>query len=118
MPTKKLLPILLPAVVVAMSQSVYAADAAGGRKLAEKWCAKCHNIEKGAPFKLHPPSFASIAVYLSEEDIRDRMVRKIVLPHTDSVTSPRTEMHNIVKSALSPGGVRDLVAYITSLEVK
>ena len=39
-----------------------AADPAAGRKLAEQWCARCHNIEKGAPFKLTPPSFASVVV--------------------------------------------------------
>ena len=50
---KMLLPLLLPAVVLAMPQSVCAEDAAAGRKLAEQWCAKCHNIDKGAPFKLN-----------------------------------------------------------------
>jgi hypothetical protein len=46
-----------------------AADAAAGRKLAEQWCARRHNIEKGAPFKLRPPSFASIAVYRLPDEI-------------------------------------------------
>jgi cytochrome c2 len=48
---KQLLSFLLLIVLLSMSPSVYAADALEGRKLAEQWCAKCHNIEKDAPFQ-------------------------------------------------------------------
>lgn len=51
---KQLLSFLLLAVLLSMSRPVYAADVLEGRKLAEQWCAKCHNIEKGAPFKRTP----------------------------------------------------------------
>ena len=100
---KKLLVVLLPAV--AMSQPVYAADVAAGRQLAEQWCAKCHNIEKGAPFKLSPPSFASIAAYRLEHDIRG----KIIEPHIGMID---------VKWVLPVEDIDNLVAYITSLEAK
>jgi mono/diheme cytochrome c family protein len=102
---KKLIPLLLPALVLAMSQLVYAADAAVGRKLAEQWCAKCHNIDKGAPFKLNPPSFASIAVYRPP----DVILGKIITP----------SMHSGMPDTLWTLQREDfdnLVAYITSLE--
>ncbi len=100
---KKILWLLV--LVIAMSQPAYAADAAEGRQLAEKWCVKCHNIEKGAPFKLNPPSFASIAVYRLESNIRD----KIIEPHVGMID---------VKWVLPIEDIDSLVAYITSLEAK
>ena len=102
---KILTPLFLLIFSVAMSQSVYAADAAAGRQLAEQWCARCHNIEKGAPFKLHPPSFASIAAYRTEDDIHGR----IVFPH---IVMPD------IKWVLQPEDINNLLAYITSLEPK
>ena len=104
MPKKKLLPFLLPVLVLAMSQSASAADAAAGRKLAEQWCAKCHNIDKGAPFKLNPPSFASIAVYRPP----DIILGKIIAP----------AMHSGMPETLwtfQREDFENLVAYITSL---
>ena len=70
----KFLLVLLPALIAALPQSAYAADAAAGRQVAETWCAKCHNIEPGGPFKLSPPSFASIAAYRHEDDIRVKII--------------------------------------------
>lgn len=105
MPMKKLLPLLLPILVLAMPQSAYAADAAAGRQLAEQWCARCHNIERGAPFKLQPPSFASIAAYRMEHDIRG----KIIEPHIGMID---------IKWVLPVEDIDNLVAYITSLETK
>ena len=101
----KLSVLLLPALVVSVSQPVYAADAAAGRLLAEKWCARCHNIEKGAPFKLQPPSVASVAVYRDEPDIQG----KIVVPH---IGMPDTMW------VLQREDIDSIVAYITSLEAK
>jgi mono/diheme cytochrome c family protein len=102
---KILTPLFLLIFSVAMSQSVYAADAAAGRKLAEQWCAKCHNIEKGAPFKLHPPSFASISVYRPAGDIFGK------------IFAPQHDMPDI-KWVLQAEEMEDLTAYITSLEAK
>ena len=101
---KKLMPMLLPALVLAMSQSVCAADVAAGRKLAEQWCAKYHNIDKGAPFKLNPPSFASIAVYRPS----DVILGKIITPSAHS-GMPDTLW------TLQREDFDNLVAYITSL---
>ena len=104
----KILTPVFPLILLAtMSQSVYAADAAAGRKLAEKWCARCHNIEKGAPFKLNPPSFASIAAYRTE----DVILAKAIAPSMHS-GMPDTMW------VLQRSDVDDIVTYITSLEVK
>ena len=100
-----LLPLVFPVVALTMSQSVYAADAAVGRKLAEQWCARCHNIEKGAPFKLNPPSFASIAAYRTS----DVILGKIITPAMHS-GMPDTVW------TLQREDFENLVAYITSLE--
>jgi mono/diheme cytochrome c family protein len=102
---KTLLTFLLPALVLAMSQSVCAADVAAGRKLAEQWCAKCHNIDKGAPFKLNPPSFASIAVYRPS----DVILGKIITP----------AMHSGMPDTLwtlQREDFENLLAYVISLE--
>jgi mono/diheme cytochrome c family protein len=90
-----------------MSRSVYAADALEGRKLAEQWCAKCHNIEKNAPFKLNPPSFASVATYRTYDNI----LGKVIAPSLHS-GMPETQWF------LQKKDYDDLLAYIISLEIK
>lgn len=83
------------------------ADAVHGRELAQQWCTQCHNVAPGGPFKQYPPSFASMAIYRSEEQIHSR----IVFPplHTGM-----PQIGNI----LTPENVEDIVAYILSLEDK
>jgi mono/diheme cytochrome c family protein len=103
----QLLLLLFAALVFTMTPSVWAADTAAGRKLAEQWCAKCHNIEKGAPFKLNPPSFAAIAAYRTS----DIILGKVVAPSMHS-GMPET-MWTLQREEFD-----DLVAYITSLEAK
>jgi mono/diheme cytochrome c family protein len=98
-------PFFLLILAAAISQSVYAAGAAAGRKLSEQWCARCHHIEKGAPLKLHPRSFASIAVYRPAGDIFSK------------VFAPQHDMPDI-KWVLQAEEIEDLTAYITSLEEK
>ncbi len=83
-----------------------AGDAAAGRRLAEEHCVRCHNIEKGAGFKLKPPSFQAIAIYRTSEDIWSRII----------APSPHSGMPD-VQWTLMPEEVQDLVAYIASLDV-
>lgn len=103
---KKLpLSLVFSVMALAASQSAYAADTAAGRKLAEQWCAKCHSIEIGAPFKLNPPSFAAIAAYRTS----DVILGKIITP----------AMHSGMPDTLwtlQREDFENLVAYITSLE--
>ncbi len=80
-------------------------DPASGAKLAAESCVRCHNIEADGPFKLHPPSFASIAVYRSPEQIYGR----IAFP-------PLHAGMPQVGYMLTPENMEDVVAYIVSLE--
>lgn len=107
MPTKLLLPLSFLGLALTLSQPADAADAVAGRKLAEQWCARCHNIETGAPFKLNPPSFAAIAAYRTSDVIRE----KIVAPAMHS-GMPDTMW------TLQREDIDDLMAYIASLEAK
>ena len=68
---------------------------------------RCHNVEPGGPFKLHPPSFASIAVFRSDDQIFGR----IMFPPLHS-SMPQ------IGYFLTPDNVEHLVAYIRSLEKK
>ncbi len=80
-------------------------DAGAGLKIARERCARCHNVEKGGAFKLHPPSFQAIAIYRDRPDIWGRIV----------APSPHISMPDM-QWVLSPGQVQDLLAYITSLD--
>ncbi|MHA1548996.1 MAG: c-type cytochrome [Alphaproteobacteria bacterium] len=82
-------------------------DADKGRELAEQWCTRCHNIEQGGPFKLHPPSFAAIAIYRIAEQIWGR----IVFP-------PLHSSMRGIEQFMDPESLDDLVAYIVSLEAQ
>jgi mono/diheme cytochrome c family protein len=80
---------------------------AKGAKIARDSCARCHNVEPDGPFKEHPPSFAAIAVYRSDEQIYGR----IMFPPFH-VGMPE------VGYMLTPDNVGHLVAYIRSLEAR
>lgn len=73
-----------------------------GAALSTEWCARCHDVEPGGVMKEEPPSFAAIAVYRSEGQMRDAMVA----PHLGM--PPLVEVLGLETD--------DLIAYITSLE--
>jgi hypothetical protein len=79
-----------------------------GKLAARKSCVFCHNIEENGPFKQNPPSFAAIAVYRSDNQIRNR----IFYPDVHS------GMRKQLGFVFSVDTVEDLVAYIRSLEIK
>ena len=82
-----------------------AADIEAGRATSEEWCTDCHVIGADGAFKQDTPSFAAIAVYRSEEQIRQRIMFPAVhaaMPRMGLVLDPRT--------------IDNLVAYIASLE--
>ena len=76
-----------------------------GEALAREWCARCHDVEKNGPFKQHPPSFASISVFRSE----DQIYARIAYPPLHSAMPE-------LSYALTPDNMQDLQAYIVSLE--
>jgi mono/diheme cytochrome c family protein len=94
------------ATTFVQSPAFAAGDPASGEKLAKEYCARCHDVAPGGAFKKYPPSFASIAIYRSPEQIYAR----IVFP------SMHSGMPDVGFYLLQPKNITDLVAYITSLE--
>ena len=100
--------VLFAALLALMTTSGHAeGDEVEGEKLAREWCTRCHNIERDGPFKQHPPSFASIAVYRSDEQIHGR----IMIPPLHS-NMPQ------IAYILMPDNIDHLIAYIRSLETQ
>ena len=95
-----------------LGASVSAAYAQGsileGERAARQSCVICHNVEQNGPFKQRPPSFAAIAVYRSDNQIRNR----IFYPDVHS------GMRRQLGFVFSVDTIEDLVAYIRSLEIK
>lgn len=81
-------------------------DVEAGRTLAAEHCADCHDIAAGGAFKEFPPSFRSIAVFRSREQIYAR----IVFPPTHS-GMPEIAFYNF-----SSEETENLIDYIVSLE--
>ena len=100
---------LATGTVLALATTITSADGdvEAGRSFARENCARCHNVEPGGPFKQHPPSFASIAMYRSEGQIRGRML----FPPLHSNMPQLGYM-------LVPENVDNVLAYILSLEEK
>ena len=94
-------------MVMSVSTALAEGDVTVGEEIARESCVRCHNVEAGGPFKEHPPSFAAIAVYRSEEQIYGR----IMFPPLHS-SMPE------VGYMLTPDNVEHLVAYIQSLEAR
>ena len=99
-------PLVLPVLAAVLASPAAAAgDAVSGLNTAQENCARCHNVERGGPFKLRPPSFQSIAIYRGADDIWARII----------APSPHSGMPE-VQWMLIPKQVEDLVAYIVSLD--
>lgn len=94
-------------LVIAPAAGLASGDPMKGYELAKERCSRCHNIEKGGVFKQHPPSFQSIAVYRSEDDIWSRII----------APSPHSGMPDVIWE-VSPEDVQNILAYIISLDVK
>ena len=94
------------AVFAVSASAAYAQDgnAELGKSLAEANCAQCHNIAPGGAFKLFPPSFASIAVYMDPDIIRLRIM------------SPTHVLMPQFQNYMNQSNLDSLVAYIQSLE--
>lgn len=93
------------AMLAAPAMAQEAGDATAGRDIAEEFCVRCHDIADGGEMKTYPPSFDSISVFRSTEQIRAR----IIFP----------DLHSSMPAwgtFLDMGQVADVVAYIRSLE--
>lgn len=106
MRTKHLQVSALPSwAVVTGFPAAAAGDAASGPGTANENCARWHQIEKGGPFKLRPPSFQSIANYRKPDDVWARTIA--LSPHSGM---PETQW------TLKPGQVERLAASVSSLD--
>jgi mono/diheme cytochrome c family protein len=98
-------PLLLGLMLAWPAAAFGQGDAEHGSRLAVENCSRCHDVSPEGAFKTYPPSFASIAVYRGEDQIRAR----IIFP----------PLHTAMPEPiyfLMAGDVDDLVAYIMSLE--
>ena len=96
---------ILIALLAAPGAGWAAEHAAAGQALAREHCAHCPDVEAGGAMKMHPPSFAAIARFRPEDQIRAR----IWFPSLHSVMPP---MMNL----LTFENVDVLTDYILSLE--
>ena len=99
--------LFLGALLALQASGALADDPEKGQELAQQWCTRCHDIEADGAFKEYPPSFASIAVFRSSDQIYGR----IMFP-------PLHANMPEVGYILTPGNVDDLVSYILSLETR
>ena len=100
---KPLATLVLGLVLLAPAAMAQEADILEGRKIAEEYCARCHDIEPGGKFKSYPPSFRAIAVYMDPEIIR----MKIMQPDHNTIMPKyamfinQTRLWNVVEYILS-----------------
>ncbi len=80
-------------------------DVVKGGRLAKEYCTACHNIDLGGPDKEYPPSFAAIARFRDEQQIRSR----IYFP-------PYHANMPEFGAIMWPDEVDDLTAYIQALD--
>jgi len=104
----RIVAVALAAALSAAAGFANAEDLQAGRKLAERYCAKCHNIEKGGAPKLIPPTFASIAGYRAPNYIRS------------AIAAPDLHkgMPGMAWALPTADDIDNLTAYIVSLEAK
>lgn len=92
-------------VLALLAGSAAAQDVDRGLELAEEHCSRCHDISNAGENKTYPPSFASIAVFRDQDQIRARTV-------FPQMHSPMPEMIFL----MSNDDIDDVVAYIVSLD--
>ena len=84
------------------------ADAAAGRALASKMCARCHAIERqGASPLRNAPPFRTFAAKWPLENLEEALAEGIVVGHKDM---PEFE--------LTPPQIADLIAHLRAVQTK
>lgn len=109
--------VLLTFILAQMHMPALAdGDPVNGKKLAQEYCQRCHDITPEGAFKQYPPSFRSIAVYRS----RDQIYARIVLPNMHPIDSEMRRGSGLVTTLpfflLKGDEIDDVIAFITSLE--
>jgi len=101
---KPTLSAMLMLLLVGSIPSTARADAAAGAKLAQQWCANCHDVDGAAPSTIlpqGPPSFRIIAGHLNPDEMRAFL------------THPHGAMPDL---ALTRAEIEDMIAYVQSLK--
>ena len=81
---------LTPIALLMTSLPALAADIENGAVLAGTHCARCHDISMDGAAKTMPPSFASIAAFRAEDQIRFRILfPQMHSPHARMVADVR-----------------------------
>jgi mono/diheme cytochrome c family protein len=94
--------VFISAMAVPTLASAQSGNPAEGRRLAERWCASCHEVEPNALAQDVPPSFASLGVQRNQDP---GWVRAWL-------ANPHPPMRGI---ELSRQQIDDIVAYLQSL---
>lgn len=92
--------ILATTAPIAGAQDVHG-SIAGGRRLAEQWCASCHQLGAGAPAKPGVPTFVQVAQLASSTELALRVFLR----------TSHADMPNI---QLSQADTDDLIAFVLS----
>ncbi|MDJ0631283.1 MAG: cytochrome c [Rhodobacter sp.] len=105
--SRKMVGTMIFAAGLSVSAATAVADVSAerGATLAAEHCTACHDVSADGAFKEYPPSFASIAVYRSREQIEGRMLYP-----------PQHASMPQLAFIMKPAEIDDLVAYIVSLE--
>ena len=93
------------ALLAQASTSSFAADAAHGKVIAQRWCSSCHVVQSGqkGPATDQAPPFASLAA--TPGFGAERLALLLLKPHP-----------NMPKLSLSRTEVADLAEYISTLK--
>ncbi|SDM14008.1 c-type cytochrome [Aliiruegeria lutimaris] len=100
--------ILLAVLAISMGTSALSEEEPyieAGKRMAEANCANCHNIMAGGAFKLYPPSFQAIAIYMDPQVMR----MKIMFPD-HAVLMPQFHTYMFAEN------IDNIVGYILSLD--
>jgi len=96
--------IIVVTTASVLPQFALAENAEHGRRLAENWCASCHEVSAGPhSAEARAPSFAAIAQ--SPDFNAERLSYLLLDPHP-----------KMAKLALSRKAINDIAAYILSLK--
>jgi len=101
------MPTFLPIIAagICCASAAAAQDVAYGRALAEQHCVRCHDIDDGGAMKTYPPSFDSISIFRSRDQIESRIA-------LSTLHSPMPDWG----SFLDREQIRALTDYVVSLE--
>jgi cytochrome c len=108
LPSSWRLPLGALALLLAASGAAHATDIAQGKKLATKYCSRCHAVgATGTSPRPSAPPFRIVAAKGHVEDLQEALAEGIMVGHPD-----------MPEFALAPDQIGALIAYLGSLAPK